>query len=334
MEDSLQTVDIRAKKRVLAEFVKDMAELESEELKARKTAEKCFEEAEEIRKARELTALKNELEKKRNFLKNRKKEKPPVVSTMLGFIIGAGVVGVIAGGIGATIGGAIVVSLLENLWLSVDQNTVAAITGILIGGFVAIAGVCIGIATCFDEKKEYKNKLKEYPKLILEEEAKIAELERKTQDQAVFIQKHGEEYVKYADKLSEEKGKLYALNVVPPDYRYMKCVVILDYVFRNDLADDMRGAILYYEDRCYKQVVEEGFDRIVDAIEDLTAEMRHLHRSLEYIEEQAKEIYGEISRAADGIAINNTLQAATLAENYSAHQKMEYYAEQYRQGLL
>lgn len=328
MGNSLETVDVRAKKRVLAEFVKDMAELESEELQARKTAEECFNEVEEIRrkKERELEKLERELEYKKNFIEKPRNYKPHVLGLYL-----KGLLKTFGWTLLATVA---MFELFYNISYIIKLPGWTWIVGWGIVGLVFVYSHLSYIFGIRKKKDEFKNKIREYPYLILKEEQNIAEFKKETEAKVAFVQKHGEEYVKYADKLSEEKGKLYALNVVPPDYRYMKCILILDYVFRNDLADDMRGAILYYEDRCYKQVVEEGFDRIVDAIEDLTAEMRHLHRSLERIDKRAKEICGEISRAADGIAINNTLQAATLAENYSAHQKMEYYAEQYRQGLL
>jgi hypothetical protein len=40
--------------------------------------------------------------------------------------------------------------------------------------------------------------------------------------------------------------RYYSLDILPPDYRTMDCVITLDHIFRNDLADTVREAILLY----------------------------------------------------------------------------------------
>ncbi len=310
MGNLVKTVNVREKKRVLAEFVKDMAELESEELKARKTAEKCFKEAEEIRKKKEkvLVNLETDVTDKKNFIRDLKTERPSFIQVLFGNIFT----------------GLFVAAIVCLITYAVFNSTIAVLVLGLIAFFIVFL---IGMWKNISLRVQDNEKLGKYPNIIRQEEQKIIELKDEIKRRTTVLKKHGEDCLQYANHLAEEKESLYALNVIPPNYRYIDCIMVLDYVFRNDLADDMRGAVLYYEDRIFRGSVIKGLDNIVNAIDNLSSEMYEVQTKLQAIEKQSKKIF-------DGIKEGNTLQAEMLAENYAAHQKMEYYAEQHRRGLF
>ncbi len=66
---------------------------------------------------------------------------------------------------------------------------------------------------------------------------------------------------------------LYAMGIIPPDYRAMDCVLVFDFIFRNGLADTMREAVTNYEERVFRGEVIKGMDSILRSINNLTAGM-------------------------------------------------------------
>lgn len=64
-------------------------------------------------------------------------------------------------------------------------------------------------------------------------------------------QTFSKELIAHADKLDKNAAEVesalqknYALNLIPPDYRRLQCLVWIDYAFRNDQVDTMREATL------------------------------------------------------------------------------------------
>lgn len=67
---------------------------------------------------------------------------------------------------------------------------------------------------------------------------------------------------KQADVLDSNRHKIYALNIIPPDYRELTYLLGFYKIFHNDLADTMREAILIYEERDYRQKSLSALNRI------------------------------------------------------------------------
>lgn len=64
-----------------------------------------------------------------------------------------------------------------------------------------------------------------------------------------------------------------ATGIIGPDYRYIDCMIVFDHVFRNDLADDVRGAVTYYETKQYRNMVVRGIASIHEMLGGLASSM-------------------------------------------------------------
>ena len=163
-----------------------------------------------------------------------------------------------------------------------------------------------------------------------------------------------------------QKQKLYALNIIPPDYREMDCVIMLHQIFRNGLKDNMADAILLYEERVYRQEIIRGIDKIYDMLGQLNATMRAIEDRLIDVQHELQMIGSDMSNQLASIQDNQSRMlsemqdasraqeayaaaqerwqreqlAETRASRYAAeavqssNRKYEWYMEQHRQGLL
>ena len=92
----------------------------------------------------------------------------------------------------------------------------------------------------------------------------------------------------HISKIEDEKQKLYALNIVPLDYRELDCLIEFDQIFRNDLADTMREAVKIYEERVFRGEVIRGVDKIYTMLEELTATMRNIESAFYSIQSEVR----------------------------------------------
>ena len=67
---------------------------------------------------------------------------------------------------------------------------------------------------------------------------------------------------KQADILDKNKDKMYDMNIIPPDYRDLVYLFGFYKIFRNNLADTMREAVLLYEERDYREKALNALNRI------------------------------------------------------------------------
>ncbi|MBQ8382765.1 MAG: hypothetical protein IJX47_06125 [Clostridia bacterium] len=107
------------------------------------------------------------------------------------------------------------------------------------------------------------------------------------------------------DVLSSQRAQLYNslkqfydIGIVPPDYRHMDCVIMLDHIFRNNLADTMREAILQYEERVFRGEIVKGMDNIVAAIDRLSSTFSS---SMSYLGSVVREVNTNVSNLSSDL---------------------------------
>ena len=112
--------------------------------------------------------------------------------------------------------------------------------------------------------------------------------------------------------LYSNRDKFYSVGIVPPDYRTMDCVYVLDQIFRNDLADTMRDAVLLYEERTFRGDVIRGMKNITAHIDNLSSLMSSLRvdinmigRDVALLRDDMDKIYTQNLNAADVAARHN-----------------------------
>ncbi len=159
--------------------------------------------------------------------------------------------------------------------------------------------------------------------------------------------------------LFNQKYALYDLNIIPPDYRTLDCVLMLHQIFRNGLKDNMAEAVLLYEERVFRQEVIRGIDKIYEMLGDLNASMRAVEERLIDVRQEVQMMGNDLCGRLDHMAAQaeksaqnqemwmdsqerwqEDLLSETRASRYAAeavqnsNYKYEWYMEQHRQGLL
>ncbi len=168
--------------------------------------------------------------------------------------------------------------------------------------------------------------VKTYPQKVNELEEKIRAEEKLLQDAEAAIgiaakergnelakvdalRTHADELVTKANEIHEQLDKLYALNVVPPSYRRLICVVLIDDVFANDKADTMREAVLL----CDKEIKHT---EVMEAFRDLAEAMRGIRSTLESINRNISMMSQDVYQMVE-------LQWQQLSETQSARYATE-----------
>lgn len=88
---------------------------------------------------------------------------------------------------------------------------------------------------------------------------------------------------KDAEPLYANRDRFYSVGIVPPDYRTIDCVYVLDQIFRNDLADTMRDAVLLYEERTFRGDLIRGINNIVTHMDKLSSLLSGLRNDIKTI---------------------------------------------------
>lgn len=142
--------------------------------------------------------------------------------------------------------------------------------------------------------------------------------------------------------------QLYGYGLVPPDYRDYDCLLILDQIFRNDLADTMREAIKIYEERVFRGSVIRGMDRIVSMLGQLSSDMSAISLKLDMINNNVAHMSSDLNRFNERIASEGAKNRAatedliretqlgryTNEKLLESNKRLEYYAEEYRMGRM
>ena len=109
-----------------------------------------------------------------------------------------------------------------------------------------------------------------------------------------FLEAQAQTLLQQADIIASQKAKLYQLGIVPPDYRTLDCVIMLNSIFKNDLADTMRDAILLYDERVFRGEVLKGIQKIYDMLGKLASSMRAIESHLMNVRQEVKDMTAEM----------------------------------------
>jgi len=138
--------------------------------------------------------------------------------------------------------------------------------------------------------------------------------------------------------LKEIRTKFYALNIIPLDYRTIDCAIVLNQIFRNDLADTMRDAVLLYDERVFRGIVIKGIGNILAAVNNLSADMQIVVKTVNSINHNVRTLSNDIREMSDELysirqsintikkenkKANDELIRETKASRYAAEQVAE-----------
>lgn len=102
-------------------------------------------------------------------------------------------------------------------------------------------------------------------------------------------------------------------NIVPPDYRYVDCLLVLQHAFRNGLADNMKEAVLYYEQKEFRNEVIRGVNNIHDMLGQLANTMAEVRGVLNSID-------GNVNAIMRNQEISNNIQSARMYAEKEFHE--------------
>ncbi len=216
-----------------------------------------------------------------------------------------------------------------------------------------------------EKKQEYETLLSNQ---LLEKNAAEEELAQaqRTYDE---LTPHIEAMGKQLDTMDSQLNQFYEVNLIPPDYRSLECVIALDQMFRNDLVDTIREAVLLYEERVFRGEMIKGLENIRRAIGNLGALMAETISVLNRIDNNTRRMSDQLYTISSDITrmnANVTGHLSTISGNISSlgssidyiadsqrgiaseleyrryandairanSDRMIWYAEQRRQGLL
>lgn len=137
--------------------------------------------------------------------------------------------------------------------------------------------------------------------------------------QEAFLQSQVNETELVLEKLYKQRSEFYSVNIVAPDYRFLDCIVVLKQIFENDLADNVREAILIYEERVFRGEMIRGIDKINEQLvainnnlEQMNVMMRFVCVKLSEISAQTGAILNELGEIADKIDENTAVSEMIL----------------------
>ena len=146
--------------------------------------------------------------------------------------------------------------------------------------------------------------------------------------QADLLQQQAEEFTKKANEIANKKNQLYAFNIIPPDYRTMDTAIMLNSIFRNDLADTMREAILIYDERVFRGDVLRGIHQIYQMLGRLASSMREIEDRLISIQSSVNSILEETRTLSNQLYnIDNSIQSITDTIEHTTKSNTQYQAE-------
>lgn len=117
-----------------------------------------------------------------------------------------------------------------------------------------------------------------------------------------------------ADKIYSMLNKIYiSADIIKEGYRYIDCVVILDFAFKNDLVDTIREGIEYYETRVFRNRVIKGIQNICSRIDELTSTVRAIGRDILDIRDRIDGLNSNAEEIITGLTRTEALQNKALA---------------------
>lgn len=130
------------------------------------------------------------------------------------------------------------------------------------------------------------------------------------------------ELVNKRQQIQNNLRSFYSFGLIPPDYRTFDCVMMLDQIFRNDLADTMREAIKIYEERVFRGTVIKGMDRICSMLGHLSSEMSAISLRLDMINSSVVQMGEDLNRTNQRLMNNQRELIEQSIKNRSATEEL------------
>ena len=179
------------------------------------------------------------------------------------------------------------------------------------------------------------------PSIRAEYEAEKERLEAEFAEKCAVLDAQSLELKRKMVEMLSIRKQFYSIGIIPPDYRSLDCSIVLNQIFRNDLADTMRDAVLLYEDRAYRGIVIKGLSNILSAVSSLSADMQLVVQQVESIERNVGMMSNDLynicesmdSLRRDTAKTNEELVRESRATRYATEQvaestrRLQQYAE-------
>ena len=194
------------------------------------------------------------------------------------------------------------------------------------------------------EKRELPDCIKDYFLEVSMRDKLLEQARIKEKNAAIQV----EEYTNIRNNIKKNLTVLLGYGIIPPDYRDYDCLIILDQIFRNDLADTMRDAIKIYEERVFRGSVIRGMDKICEKLDELSSDMSAISLRLDMIDSNvsrmSNDLYNYNQRlvaeseknrvTTEGLIKETQLGRYTNEKLLESNKRLEYYAEEYRMGRM
>ena len=330
-------------KRTIAQFVHDAVEMETAIYTLKKTRDKCV-----CENSTALSNSKNALREAESDLRRSESELSRH-DVKYHYYFDGEYIGVIFGrGILASIVVALIFYFV-GIKITIGWTiTLSVILGLIISAITVLPEI---ISENKSLKSLHDNEIAEFEQQLKEarQKADYARIQYDNAEKKDSINKYQiNEMKKVQVSIEENLKRLYEYGIIPPDYRYMDCVIILDQIFRNDLADTMREAIKIYEERVFRGSVIRGMDKICSMLGQLSSDMSAISLKLDMINNNVAHMSGDLERFNQRIASESAKNRAATEEliketqlgRYTneklleSNKRLEYYAEEYRMGRM
>ena len=183
-----------------------------------------------------------------------------------------------------------------------------------------------------EDEKNIKDNLKSIPlkkQALADEEKRYQE----TQNIISFYKNQAQICKSKSEEISNNLIRCYALNIIPPDYRTIDCVTILDHAFRNNLADTIREAVLYYEELLFRGEVVRGINNIYSRLGELLNTLNDVRDGLYEIQREVSDIKEDIHTFAITSSKSLTIQKQILDETQATKMAIQAAKESYERSI-
>ncbi len=183
--------------------------------------------------------------------------------------------------------------------------------------------------------EQYSNTYNYYHTHYMDAQKNLIDAKKYSEDSQKKIKKldHISQFLsQHISDIENKKLQLYDLNIVPPDYRRLDCLIEFDQMYRNDLVDTMREAVKIYEERVFRGELLTGIDNIYNMLGNLTSAMHNIESALYSVRNEVGRMSDDINQIAssgkkfqdDMISESQAARYATEAL-YQTQERCEWY---------
>ena len=175
-------------------------------------------------------------------------------------------------------------------------------------------------------KEEYEAKQKAVQEAYKEKQKAEQEVSKAVQEKKNKLTQIAEFIAPQIDAIEQKKKQLYSLNIIPPDYRTLDCIVELDQMYRNNLVDTMREAVMIYEERVFRGELVQGIDKIYTMLGCLNSTMRNIENALYNVQNEVSRMCDEIDQmvcSINELASSNNALAVSNNRIASSNKKFQ-----------